>query len=79
MATIAAPAPHKLAPYASSVVRAGPTVTGELPAGKLGAHQPPEPQDFGVPRVEHWLDDVHRGVDGGLVLADNAIPQETAS
>src|SRR5271165_3411018 len=79
MATIAAPAPHKLAPYASSVVRAGPTVTRELPAGELGAHQPPEPQDFGVPRVKHRLDDVHRGVDGGLEIAGNAITQETAS
>ncbi len=45
----------------------------------MGAHQLPEPHDFGVPRVEHRLDDVHRGVDGGLEVADDAIPQETAS
>jgi 3-phenylpropionate/trans-cinnamate dioxygenase ferredoxin reductase component len=50
-----------------------------LPARELAAHQAPEPQDFGVPRVEHRLDDVHRGMDGGLQIAGNAVAQETAA
>jgi len=48
------------------------------PAREL-AHQAPEPQDLGVPRVEHRLDDVHRGMHGGLQVTGNAVAEETAS
>ena len=50
-----------------------------LPAWELAAHHAPEPQDLGVPCVEHRLDDVHRGVHRGLQVAGNAVPEETAS
>src|SRR5260370_19487576 len=60
-------------PDASTAVRAR---AGELPAGQLGAHQPPEPEDFGVPRVEYRLYDVLRCVHRGLEFTGDAIAQE---
>jgi hypothetical protein len=49
-----------------------------LPAGDSGGHQPAQPLDFGVPRLQHRLDDVYRGMDGGLQIPGDAITQETA-
>ena len=49
------------------------------PAGDLAGHHPAQPQDLRVPRVEHRLDDVHGGMDGGLKIGGDAVAQETAA
>ena len=48
-----------------------------LPAGDPGGYEPAQPQDFGVPRLEHRLDDVHGRVNGGLQIPGEAIAEET--
>jgi D-erythronate 2-dehydrogenase len=49
-----------------------------LPAGNTRRHQPAQAQDFGVPGLKHRLDDVHRGVNGGLQVAGQAVAEEAA-
>src|SRR6202034_2541450 len=43
------------------------TLPGAL-AGDFAGHHPAQPQDLGVARVEYRLDDIHGGVDRGLVI-----------
>jgi D-erythronate 2-dehydrogenase len=49
-----------------------------LPPGDPRGHQPAQPQDLGVPGLQHRLDDVHGGVNGGLQIADHAVAQKAA-
>ena len=45
---------------------------------EIRGHQPAQAQDFGVPGLQHRLDDVHGGVHGGLQIAGEAIAEEAA-
>jgi D-erythronate 2-dehydrogenase len=49
-----------------------------LSAGDPRGYQPAQPQDLGVPGLEHRLDDVHGRVNGGLQIPGDAVPEETA-
>jgi D-erythronate 2-dehydrogenase len=49
-----------------------------LPAGDPRGHQPAQAQDFGVPGLQHRLDDVHGGVNGGLQITGEAVAEEAA-
>jgi D-erythronate 2-dehydrogenase len=49
-----------------------------LPAGDPRGHEPAQPQDFGVPCLEHRLDDVHGRVDGDLRIPGDAVAEEAA-
>ena len=49
-----------------------------LPAADPRGHQPAQAHDFGVPGLQHRLDDVHGGVHGGLQIAGEAVAQEAA-
>jgi len=49
-----------------------------LPAADPRGDQPAQAQYFGVPGLQHRLDDVHRGVHGGLQITGEAVAQEAA-
>jgi D-erythronate 2-dehydrogenase len=64
-------------PDIDSVIRVHLAESG-LPAGDPRGHQPAQAQDFGIPRLEHRLDDVHGRVHGDLQVPGQAVAQEAA-